>query len=680
MGCRFEQVIMRFGLVIMLTVIAAPALARDRAAATADMHKGIALLYQGNAPAARVSLVKAIQDDPEWALPRAVQGRIMLALGDGAGAEAELRAAEERGMPVIKLRHLYGHAALLQGDKDRAIDEASADTLPTISQSYAQRIIGQAALASGDFALARQSFDKAATLTPNSSLLWSDIARFRIASGDVGGALEAARRSVSLNRRNIDGLMLMGELVRGQFGLVAAIPWYEQILQLDRGHLGAMTELAATLGDAGRARAMLGVTRKMLAADPGNPKAYFLQAVLAARAGDFPLARAMMYRTKNQIDTVPAVMLLNAVLYLKDDNAEQAIQTLQNLVKAQPTNLKAKRLLGAAMWRSGDAESAIAVLHPMADRPDADSYTLSVIGRAYEEQGEGGAAAVFLDRAAAPVRGDPVPFDMAGSLATLARASAADANNADIAIPQISRMIAAGQTGAALQKAKQLAKANPGVPAAHVLVGDALMAMDKPQDAAAAYQAAANIRFSEPIALRFIDALSKAGRDGAALRVLDMFLAQNPRSVAGLLLAADHFMATGAWDQAISVLEGLRGRLGNRDATLLGNLGWAWFNKRDYDKAAQFSAAAYSIAPGNPAVANSYGWILFKSGKDKVQGVKLLSKAAAIAPNHPGLAYQLGQALLATGRPAAAKPQLQKAAAAKDFADHAAAAAMLARL
>jgi cellulose synthase operon protein C len=671
---------MRFGLALWLALISAPALAGDRDAATADMHRGIDLLIQGNAPAARVALVKAIGEDPEWALPRAVQGRIMLALGDGAGAEAELRAAEERGMPVVKLRHLYSHAALLLGNSERAIEEASADKLPPVSASYAERIMGKAALASGDFAKARASFDKAIGLTPQSSALWSDIGHFRMASGDVAGALDAARQSVAFNPRNVDGLMLMGELVRGQFGLVAAIPWFEAVLKTDPGHMGAMTELAATLGDAGRAGAMLAVTRKMLTIDPGNPRAYFLQAVLAARAGNYELARAMMYRTKNQIDAVPAVMLLNAILYLKDDNGEQATTTLKELVKAQPTNLKAKRLLGAAMWRSGDARSAITVLRPVANRPDADSYTLSVIGRAYEEQGDGEAAALFLDRAAAPVRGDPVPFEMAGGLANLARETAKGANDADVAIPQISRMIAAGQTGAALARAQQLAKANPGAPAAQVLVGDAYMAMERPQEAAQAYQSAANIRFSEPIALRFIDALSKSGRDGAALRVLDMFLSQNPRSVAGQLLAADHFMATGAWDRAIAVLDGLRGRLGNRDATLLGNLGWAWFNKRDYGKATQFSAAAYAIAPSNPAVANSYGWILFKSGQDKVQGVKLLSKAAAIAPNHPGLAFQLGEALLATGQPIAAKAQLQKAAAAKDFADHGAAAAMVARL
>jgi cellulose synthase operon protein C len=665
------------GVALAVLALATPAHAADRNAAKASMDQGIVALYKGNPSEARIRLLTAIQAAPDWALPRAVQARVMLTLGDGPGAEAELREAIERGMPEEQVAHLVAHAALLQGDTARALDKAATEGLSPTATAYAARISARASLAGGDFAAAGKAFDRASALTPNSSSLWSDIGRFRQTAGNIGGAVDAARRAVALNPANSDALMLTGELFRGQFGLVAAIPWFERVLAADPNNLAALGELAATLGDAGRARDMLAVTRKMLSVDEGNPKAYFLQAVLAARAGNYDLARAMLYRTNNRLDNVPAVMLLTAVLDLKAGAAEQAITRLEDLVKAQPTNFKAKRLLGAAMWRAGDAQSAISVLRPIANRADADSYTLSVIGRAYEERGDRENAATYLDRAAAPVRGDPVPFEMAGGLVSLARENAGDDNNADIAIPRITRMIAGGQAGAALDKARALQRGNPGAPAAHVLVGDALMALGKPGEAAAAYQNAANIRFSEPVALRFIDALRKSGQDAAALRVLDMFLGQNPRSVSGLLLAADHFMASGEWERAIAILEGLRTRLGNRDATLLGNLGWAWFNKRDYIKAVQFSGAAYNMSPANPALANSYGWILFQSGKDKVLGLKLLTKATAIAPEHPGLAWQLGQALVASGKGEAARPYLAKAATTPNFADHKAAAAML---
>ena len=197
-------------------------------------------------------------------------------------------------------------------------------------------------------------------------------------------------------------------------------------------------------------------------------------------------------------------------------------------------------------------------------------------------------------------------------------------------------------------------------------------------DAAAAYAKAANIRFTEPLALRFIAALRASGNGAGALRVLDIFLSQNPRSVPGLLLASDHFMATGQWDAAIGVLEGLRARLGNQDATLLNNLGWAWFGKGDSAKASDFAAAAYAIAPANPSVVNSYGWILYKSGKDRAGGVALLQKAVAIAPAHPGLRFQLAQALIGVGRKAEAKPHLQAALGVAEFPERKAAQALFA--
>jgi cellulose synthase operon protein C len=139
-------------------------------------------------------------------------------------------------------------------------------------------------------------------------------------------------------------------------------------------------------------------------------------------------------------------------------------------------------------------------------------------------------------------------------------------------------------------------------------------------------------------------------------------------------------MATAQWDRAIGVLEGLRTRLGNRDAAVLSNLGWAWFNKGDIVKASDYSAAAYGMAPSNPAFADGYGWILYKSGRNREGGAALLEKAVTIAPAHPGLRFHLGQALVGLGRKQDAKTHLSFAAAAQDFPDHKKAALLLAGL
>jgi cellulose synthase operon protein C len=659
---------------------AGPVFAADRQEAEAALVTGANAYRNSDFAEARSALVEAVKADPSWPLPHAVLANLMLSQGNGDAAEGETKRALELGIAPGRVAHMFAHAALLQGDPQRALKLAQSKTIAPRFAGYAARIRALAYAALEDFGAAGREFEAASELNPNSAAMWSDLGAFQMSVGNLSGAIEATARAVRLSPRRIEALKQMGILVRGQYGLTAAIPWFRRALDVDPNDIGALRELAATLGDAGQTVEMLSVTRQILVIDPENPNAYYLQAVLAARAKRYDLARSLIYRTANKLDDVPAVKLLNASLELQAGNSEQAIALLQEIVSQQPGNLKAQRLLGAALWRAGDAKGTIKVLERSANRSDADSYTLSVIGRAYEADGNRGTAAAYLDRAAQPVRGEALPFEMAGDLKRLAKASVGPSDNADFAVPYINKLVLDGQTGQALALAERLRQRNPGAPAAHVLVGDALMAQGRSDEAVKAYQNAAAIKFNEPVALRLIDALLRSGDPASALRALDFFLAQNPRSVPGLLLAADHFMATAQWDRAIGVLEGLRTRLGNRDAAVLSNLGWAWFNKGDLVKASEYSAAAYGMSPSNPAFADGYGWILFKSGRNREGGAALLEKAVTIAPGHPGLRFHLGQALIALGRKAEARPHLIIAAAAKDFPDHKKAALLLAGL
>ena len=663
-----------------LLLVSQVAVAAPRDAARSAAVAGVRYFYDGKPQAARIELLNAIKADGEWPLAHALQARIYLALGDGVAAEAEIRRAIELGLPEAQIQHLLLNAWLLQGQTGRVLDASEIAGVAPVSIGYGARIRAGAAIARGDTALAAEYLGQAIRAAPLSGQLWTDIGNFRLRGGDVAGAINAAIRAVNLNPRNIDAMLLMGRLVRDQYGLVASLPWFESIIELDSVNVAAMVEAAATLGEVGRARDMLAMTRRIQAADASNTNAWYLQAVLAARAGRPDLARALLYRIDTQKETVPGIKLLKAVLDLSTGNSEQAIAQLDDIVKAQPENLKARRLLGTAMWRAGDTRAAIAALEPVAKRNDADSYTLSVIGRAYEDQGDRAKAALYLNRAALPVRGEPAPFDMAGDLARMVMVNGGNPDNADVAVPRITQLIRAGRPAEGLRLAERLRDLNPGAPAAHVIVGDLLSILGREADAAKAYQKAANISFSEPVALRYIDSLRRSGDSGAAVRALDLFLSQNPRNISALLLASDHFMAIGQWDVAIAMLDGLRARLGNRDATILNKLAWAWFGQGDNDQALAYAAAAYRIEISNPVLASSYGWMLFKAGKDRLRGLSLLRKSVAIAPKMPQLRYQLAQLLIDTGQKGAARAQLEAALALPDFAERNAAQALLVRL
>jgi len=255
--------------------------------------------------------------------------------------------------------------------------------------------------------------------------------RTLLAKGDFAGAVAVSDRAVALYPRDADALLLAGNLVRDRYGLSAALPWYDRVRATAPRKVNALIDQAATLGDAAHTIAMLDVTRDITDIDPKNAMVPFLQAVLAARAGKWDVARAAYYRTRGQLDTVPAVQLLRGAIGVQTGANESAVAALQPLVDAQPRNRHARRLLALALWRSGDAQATIDVLKPISD--DGDAWAQLLMARACETVGDRLGAAILLDRAATQSARRPS--------ATLDVASATQAANVRFTVPAAFRLI-----------------------------------------------------------------------------------------------------------------------------------------------------------------------------------------------------------------------------------------------
>ena len=658
-------------------LLATPALA-DRQEAEPALRAGMSALKQGNPQAALPYLAAAIKADPDWADAHAARGEAYIRVNKSKPALTELERALQLGIKPELVNHLIAQVWLLSGDPQRALTEAGASRVAPAYAADGGRVRARAMTMLGDFAGAGRELDAAAAISPDNAEVWADIARFRLDAGNIAGAQQAGARAAALHPQNPTTLLLMAGLVRDQYGPRAALAWAELAVQVDPGSLEGLRLLAGIQGDTGQSLAMLATARKMLALDPLSADAFYVLAVLAARAGDTDLAQRLYFRTSGRLDSLPAVRQFAGALSLQSGNYQQAATYLSALVEQQPGNAEARRLLAMAYLKIGDPQSVVETLLPLARASGADSYSLALIGRAYEALDDRTSAAVYLDRAASPVRGDPAPFGMSFDLAIRTRGAAV--SDAYVAVPRISQMIANGQADQALPQALSLRDANTGVPAAHVLLGDVLMAMGKTVDAIAAYQQASNISFSEPIMLRLVNAYLRAGQTADAENLLDIYLNQNPRSIPALLLASERFVARARWDPAEQILTRLRARLGDGNGTVLDNLGWVWFNKGNSKKALEAAGAAVALSPTNPAYTGNYGWLLFKTGKDKKGAARLLKKAVALSPQHAGFRYQLAQVLIDAGQGQAAKPHLAIAAASAAFVDQAKAAELLAAL
>ncbi|MEP2102923.1 MAG: tetratricopeptide repeat protein [Parasphingorhabdus sp.] len=610
-------------------------------------EKAQAYQSSGDIRSARIELLNAIKADPQWIDARVLQAEILLKLFDGIGAQAELERAFDLGLDPTQVRHLYGHAFQLQENWSKAKEQLFAGDIPIQNQAYAARITGRLALQTGDDALATRAFDHAIALDPKDSDLWVDIARFRAGSGNQAGAIAAIDEAVALEPNNIRAIQYRGELLRFQFGLGAALPWFERGLQIDPNDVSLLTEYAATLGDMGRMTDMLTVARKIISLDGRNARAFFMQSVLAARAGKYDLARILMQKTEGELDDVPAVLLVQAIIEHGQANYNAAIDKFTRLVSIQPNNRHAQNLLARSLYLAGNANDAVQALNQQVNRSGADPYALWLTGRALEALGDRGRATGLLNRAARHEVGPKTAFAPNVSIAILQAEANRAPRNARVVIPYIRALYDRGDFGEALARAKQLQASNPGASDAHILVADTAMASRDYDEVLAALEKAREIHFSEPVMLRMVDVLRAQGAMQRSGEILAQYLSYNPNNVAGLRWMAYEHLETENWEVARRILESLRQRIGDNDALIMAGLAQAYTGLGQTEKAINAGRIAYRVQPSSPVVSHLYGLALLADGARSKDAKDLIEKAVTIVPENANYRRSLAKAIAA---------------------------------
>jgi len=577
----------------------------------------------------RAALQDTIAGNPKAIVPRVELTRVAIGLGDGVGAEAAVKGALGAGANEAALRPLLARAYAMQGESRRALQTLDDGPIITEMIGEAAWVAGDVHLASGDLGAAREAYDRAVRELPRNSALWVDVARFRDANADTLGARDAVDYAIELDKANSAAMAFKANLVRTKEGLKASLDWYDDALAADPDNADALIEQAATLGDLGRYRDMLVALRHATTLVPRDPRLYYLQAVVAARADNYRLARSLLQRTRGELDGQPSFMLLSAIVELELGGEAVAATWADRLLAEQPGNFTARRILAVANWADGDADGAIEALLPVVDRPDADSWSLLLAARAAAELGRRGESADYQARAATLMRGEALPFAADNDYGLLTMAADAEPLNPAKAIPAIAADISSRNSARAIERATKLRDANRGVADAHILLGDAALAGGRYDLAVQSYRAARDLDASERTTLRLANALFRAGDAAGSGAAILALRDSQPSSIAADRLAGHLAMDIEHWDQAIAHFERVRDRIGNRDAVILRELARAWAAKGDADRALPLIDRAYRLQPLNAGIMEFYAGLLEKRG-DKQAAADLREKAAQI--------------------------------------------------
>jgi Flp pilus assembly protein TadD len=330
-------------------------------------------------------------------------------------------------------------------------------------------------------------------------------------------------------------------------------------------------------------------------------------------------------------------MLLQGLLDLEAGNANLAADELGVLANRQPANQRVQLLLARALYEAGDYNQLFSRFASLAQRSGASPYLLTLLGRAFEDQGNRAAAAKFLDRAANASRSDLQPIFEPDSPSTLAPRFAADPLASGQAALYVRSLLNAQNQTAAAQAANQFLQLRPGSGDALALLGDVELISGRAGDALAHYQRAAQVRFPDLLLLRVCEAYDRLGQIRAAEIVVGEYLAAFPNSRLAARMMGGQAELGGDWRTAVLLLANLRTRGWNRDVRLLTDLSLVQLRSGDTPAALASAQRAWELQPSNPSAAKALGSALAAAGQNSAGAGQLFEQARRMNLDNPSL-------------------------------------------
>jgi putative PEP-CTERM system TPR-repeat lipoprotein len=384
-------------------------------------------LQKGDANAAIIELKNALQKDAGNVAARLLLGQTYLGLNNGPYAEKEIRAAQRHGAKGLRTRVMLARAQLLQPNRlnnvlktlEGEID--NADLLPDILI-----IRGRAYLGLRRFDEAETAFRKAETLRPNDPQTKIGLAQSLVYRGDLKSAEEEIDIALAHDKNSVEALILKAELRRLARDLPGAVVQFDRAIALRPNHSLARLGRAASLIDLNRDQDAQADLEIVVTRFARHPLAAYLNALILAKKKDYSGAQEALQEVGAALDRhMPSIFLAGAIHYALNQH-EQAVKSLSFYVGQRPENVRARKLLGAALVRKKEPRQAIEVLESMAQKPNADAQLLTLIGSAYMQIGKFNDGAEYFRRAA-EIAPDVAAIQTRLALGNLARGKANDA-------------------------------------------------------------------------------------------------------------------------------------------------------------------------------------------------------------------------------------------------------------
>jgi len=408
---------------------------------------------------------------------------------------------------------------------------------------------------------------------------------------------------------------------------------YASILQKNPNDTGMRLKLADVELRAGQYAAAGKELQAILEADATNEQATLQMARLALARRD---VKEMERWGRKAIEDHPksaAAQRSFALQMLAVRKYDEAVRAAQAAAALAPGETAPLVVLGAAQAAKGDLEASTATFRKVvAMEPDTIGHRLN-LARALKLRHKLPEALQVIDEG---LQREPRNVTALGVATMLS--------------------LEGGNVERAAGYSARLSKLAPDAPATLRVEGRVALAQKRYTDAVAYYDKAVAKGPDSSLIIERYRAARLAGLANAEQQ-LEQWLEKHPDDITVRVVLAEQLGARGQTAAAVKQYETVLQRAPN-SLVALNNLAVIYQQQKD-PRALGLATKAYAAAPGQPLIADTYGWLLVDQGKLD-EGIEVLRKAAATPGATPEVRYHLAAALARDGQRDAALEMARK--------------------
>ena len=621
-------------------------------------------------PEARDALQEAFQAAPDHLPSLLLSGSVNYALGSFELAASQLGKVLKQVPNNTYARKLLAATQVKLGQYQQALATLQPLHPEQSGDPQLLALAGDIYLRTRQYTKANQLLEKAASIDPRSAAIRTGLGVSRLASGDSARALadleSAASLDIAPGEHKADTLLILtllrdkqfdralqataaldkkqpnnpltynfrGGAYLGKKDLLNARRNFEQALAIRPDFFPAAANLAQLDLQDNNPAAARKRFEGVLSADKNNLQAMMALADIASITKQYNDYVGWLEKAiKAHPQAIPPRAAL-AFHYLAQKTPQKALAVANEAVSANPDNPEALNLLGSIQLAAQNKTAAIATLTRLTEKerqsPDAwlNLALAQIDGKRLSD------ARISLQQTL------KLKPDHLRSLNTLLLLNVTE-----------------NKPEAALQTARQIQALQPQSPLGFGREGDIQAARKHLPEAIKAYKQALDKGAGSTGLIKLHRVYILAGKTAPAGQLLNDWLKQHPRDNAVRTYAAEYYIFRGQNKEAIAQYQEIQRQAPN-NAVILNNLASLYQREQD-SRALATAEQALKLAPDNPAIQDTLGWILVEQGQ-AARGLELLRKAVAKTPKAASTRYHHAVALVRTGDKTEARKELEK--------------------